>query len=225
MDGVENVFDPPGWQFEESLLATGATVVAGLDEVGRGPIAGPVAAAAVVLDPVRRPAWAEDLRDSKLLTKPARERLAALIQREAVAAAVGAASQREIDEIGIAPASRLAMLRALDALRVRPSHLIIDAFRLPEVDLPQEAVVHGDRLSVSVAAASILAKVARDGWMQRLDAAYPGYGFAAHKGYASPEHIEAVRQLGYCPAHRRSFTLRPLLEPRLPGFDAVSVAS
>jgi ribonuclease HII len=195
----------PGWEHEDRLCAGGTLPVAGIDEVGRGPIAGAVAAGAVILDPRSRPAWWSDLRDSKLLTPQQRERLAGLIWREAVAVGVGSASPREIDTIGIAPASRLAMLRAIAMLPVRPGHLLLDAFPLPESDLPQTPVLYGDRLCVTVAAASIVAKVARDRWMAQLDGRYPGYGFAAHKGYASPEHLAALDRLGPCPLHRRSF--------------------
>lgn len=196
----------PTWNYEEAAFSTGARLVAGIDEVGRGPLAGPVAAAAVILNPRMRPSWLADVRDSKLLPPPAREWLAACIWEEAMAVGVGSASQREIDAIGIAPAGRLAWLRALAALPVRPDHLILDAFRLPESELPQTAVIHGDALSVSVAAASIVAKVARDRWMVHLDPKYPGYGFASHKGYAAPEHIEALERLGPCPLHRRTFS-------------------
>jgi ribonuclease HII len=195
----------PDWAYEERLLGEGVALVAGIDEVGRGPIAGAVAAGAVILDPRRPPAWWADVRDSKLLTPGQRERLAELIWRDAVAVGVGSASPREIDTIGIAPASRLAMVRAIAMLRRPPAHLLLDCFRLPESDLPQTPILHGDRICVSVAAASIVAKVARDRWMVQLDERYPGYGFASHKGYSSPEHLEALDRLGPCPLHRRSF--------------------
>src|SRR5439155_7406674 len=150
-------------------FSAGAGLIAGLDEVGRGPLAGPVAAGAVILDPHNRPFWVADLRDSKMLTPGAREWLAGFIWSEAAAVGIGSASQREIDLMGIAPASRLAMMRALASLRRRPTHLILDAFPLPESPLPQLPVIRGDQLSVSVAAASIVAKVARDSWMVRME--------------------------------------------------------
>jgi ribonuclease HII len=206
----------PDWLYEERIVADGAGVVCGIDEVGRGPIAGSVAAGAVILDPRARSPWMDDLRDSKLLTAKARERLAVLIWREAVAVGVGSASPREIDDIGIAPASRLAMLRAIAMLRIRPDHLIIDAFRLPESEIPQTPVIGGDRICISVAAASIVAKVARDRWMVQLDRVYEGYGFASHKGYASSDHLAALGRLGPCPLHRRSFNPSRYLQVPLP---------
>lgn len=206
----------PDWSREEAHYAAGLRMVVGLDEVGRGPIAGPVAAGAVVFDPTRRSPWMADLRDSKMLTAAARQRLEALIRAEALAVGVGAASAAEIDTIGIAPASRLAMIRALDALCLRPQHLLLDAFAIPEIDIPQTPIIGGDRLCVSIAAASIVAKVARDEWMLQFEELYPGYGFASHKGYAAPEHLRAVEALGPCPIHRLSFNPSRYLQRALP---------
>ncbi len=180
--------------------------VAGLDEAGRGPWAGPVTAAAVVL-----PAGDDCLRalvgvdDSKRLTPRRREALAPVIKSVAVAWGVGMAESGEIDRLGIVPATRLAMERALGALGLAPQALLIDAVRLPGVTFPQRSLIHGDALSLSIAAASILAKVARDRLMVEMDGQYPGYGFARHKGYGTRVHAEALARLGPCPIHRRSF--------------------
>jgi len=176
--------------------------VCGVDEAGRGPWAGPVSAGAVILDPRNVP---EGLNDSKLLTHKARERLEVEIQTHALAWGVGFASVEEIDRLNIIQATGLAMRRAVAALRVTAVFALVDgnyAFALP---CPVKTVVKGDQLSSSIAAASILAKVARDRLMAELDAAYPGYGFAAHKGYHAPLHVEALRRLGPCAIHRSSW--------------------
>jgi len=180
--------------------------IAGIDEAGRGCLAGPVVAAAVVL-----PAEAERLerlggvRDSKLLT--ARQRRAALCDIEAVALGigVGAASSWEIDAQGIVAATRRAMARAVRALAPAPDFLLIDFLPLPQVSCPQRAIVKGDRVCLSIAAASIVAKVVRDEWMGLLEEAWPGYGFRLHKGYPTAAHQQALARLGPCPIHRRSF--------------------
>ncbi len=178
--------------------------VAGVDEAGRGPLAGPVLAAAVILDPDSAHQWWSDLRDSKMLPAPRREELAALI-RDTAEVGVGAASHEEIDALGLAPAGRLAMARALADLRCRPDHLLLDAFALPEVDLPQQSIIHGDALSASIAAASIIAKVTRDRLMVELDGRFPGYGLAEHKGYGCASHMAAIVRLGPCEIHRKTF--------------------
>nr|WP_261486287.1 ribonuclease HII [Acididesulfobacillus acetoxydans] len=188
-------------QVEESLWREGFLLVAGLDEAGRGPLAGPVFAAACVL-PARF--QLPGLNDSKLLNAGKREALFPLIQEQALAWAVAEASVAEIDSLNILQATKLAMVRAVNALRVKPHYLLIDALELP-LALPQRALIGGDRLSASIAAASILAKVERDKLMERLDALYPGYGFVRHKGYGTREHLQALQDLGPCPAHRRSF--------------------
>lgn len=182
----------------------GHRIVAGVDEVGRGPIAGPVVAAAVVLDPECARAWWSDLRDSKQLSPAERERLAALIAGEC-AWGVGVASHGEIDAAGVVEATRRAFRRALGALPVAPSFLITDALALPDVALPQRALTHGDALSLSVAAASIVAKVHRDRLMREHHESWPAYGFERNKGYGTAEHLRALAEHGVCPIHRRTF--------------------
>jgi len=189
---------------EHEWQALGFPLVAGIDEVGRGPLAGPVVAAAVIL-PGRDPNWLGDLRDSKQLAAAQRERLAGLIRCEAVAYGVGAVSAQRIDAIGIAPAAREAMRRALARLSVPPDALLLDAFYLDGVVQPQEAIIRGDGRCSAIAAASIVAKVARDAMMDRLDLRFPGYGFARNRGYGTAEHLAALERLGPCAIHRRSF--------------------
>jgi ribonuclease HII len=178
--------------------------VAGLDEAGRGCLFGPVYAAAVILDATRP---VRGLRDSKILDAEQRLRLASLIRERAVAWSVASADNQEIDRINIYQASRLAMKRALDQLSPQPDYLLVDALTL-ETPIAQRAIIHGDALSRSIAAASILAKVERDQSMQEWDRRYPGYGFIRHKGYSTPEHIEALARLGPTPHHR--FTYEPV---------------
>jgi len=184
---------------------------AGVDEAGRGPLAGPVVAAAVILDP-KRPV--RGLRDSKLLTALARERLAIQIRSRAIAWAVGAADVGEIDTINILQATLLAMRRAIEALTVTPTEALIDGNRCPTLNCPSRAVIKGDRDIPSISAASILAKTVRDAMLVELDRAYPQYGFAQHKGYATVEHLAALDRHGPCPAHRRSFA--PVLQSAFP---------
>ena len=206
---------PTPTQSEERRLRTeGYARVAGVDEVGRGPIAGPVVAGAVIL-PDLSGFTHEDmplLRDSKTL-RPAELRRADLLVREiAVAVGIGEASSREIDREGIAPASRMAMRRALASLPDPPDHLLVDAFPLDWRRTPYTAIVKGDALCTAIAAASIVAKVYRDGLMRRLDRRYPGYGLAAHKGYASARHLAAVAEKGPSPVHRLTFSpFKPVL--------------
>jgi ribonuclease HII len=184
----------------------GLARVAGVDEAGRGPWAGPVVASAVVLPP--DPAVARALagvRDSKQLSPRQRERLFAVIQAVAASWAVGVVPSEEIDRLGILPATRLAMRQAVEGLSDSPHALLVDAVRLPAISLPQRSLIHGDALCFSIAAASIVAKVTRDRLMAEMDGLYPGYGFARHKGYGTPQHAAALRDLGPCPIHRRSF--------------------
>lgn len=183
-------------------------MIAGIDEAGRGPLAGPVAAAAVIFGEVQP---VEGLKDSKLLAPARREALAEKIKEKALSYAIAFVEPSVIDEINILQASLLAMTRAVRALKMRPDYLLIDGtFILPDFRAAQRAIVKGDRLSFSVAAASILAKVARDAVMREMDKSYPGYGFAGHKGYGTAEHLEALRRHGPCPIHRMTF--RPVLE-------------
>ncbi|MDI5932310.1 ribonuclease HII [Halomonas kalidii] len=178
------------------------TRLAGVDEVGRGPLVGSVVAAAVILDPARPIAG---LSDSKQLSARRREALDAEIRSRALAFAVAEASAAEIDELNIYHATHLAMRRAIDALSVAPEYLLVDGNRLPGHHVPGQAVVKGDARHPAIAAASILAKVARDADMVSLDARYPDYGFARHKGYPTREHLAALERLGALPEHRRSF--------------------
>ena len=174
----------------------------GVDEAGRGPLAGAVFAAAVILDPARP---VPGLADSKLLDPARREALAVAIRRDALAWAVASATVEEIDTMNILRASLAAMARAVEALGVDPDEVVVDGLHVPATTWPCRALVKADRLVAAVSAASILAKTARDEEMVRLDAAYPGYGFARHKGYPTPEHLDALRALGPCIIHRRSF--------------------
>ncbi len=202
---------------ECALWQQGYERIAGLDEAGRGAWAGPVVAAAVIL-PARRPDLAELLapvRDSKLLTPSRRATCYDLIIAHAVDHGVGMVCAEEIDRLGIVPATREAMRRALAALSAPPDYLLIDALSLPESPCPQRAIIKGDRDHLSIAAASIIAKVTRDRWMASLDAAWPGYGLARHKGYGTRAHLEALRARGSTPQHRHTFApIRALDEAR-----------
>jgi ribonuclease HII len=191
---------------ERQLWNSGCRLVGGLDEAGRGAWAGPVFAAVVIL-PVGYDGeqFLAGVRDSKQMTPRQREHWAEKIKQTAEYWGVGAASSQEIDEMGIVPATRLAMQRALQASGVTPLHLLIDALRLPMLNIPQTALIRGDQQSLSIAAASVLAKTARDAWMQAQEDHFPGYGFAAHKGYGTARHLAALERLGACPLHRRSF--------------------
>jgi ribonuclease HII len=177
-------------------------LIAGVDEAGRGPLAGPVVAAAVILDPGRR---IRGLRDSKLLTPRVREQLAVEIRARAVAWAVAESGVAEIDALNILQATLLAMRRAIECLATRPEVVWIDGLHCPAIEYPARAIVDGDRVIAAIAAASILAKTVRDAQLVELDRAYPAYGFARHKGYATPEHLAALRQHGPCAVHRRYF--------------------
>lgn len=195
----------PSTKEEEALWASGLRFVAGVDEVGRGPLAGPVYAAAVILDPCSHPAWVDELRDSKVLSAPERERLAEFVRAEAVDWSLGWAAVAEIDGWGITLANRMAMFRALAGLRSPPHFVLIDGPSGIKSPHPQKAIVDGDATCASIAAASIVAKVARDAVMCGLDEIYPEYGFASHKGYATREHLERLTRYGASPQHRRSW--------------------
>ena len=187
---------------ENALGRLGLAHVAGVDEVGRGCLAGPVVAAAVVLDPARHIAG---LRDSKLVPRAGRERLYEIITHRAMAWAVAAVEPAEIDRINIHRASLAAMRQAVMTLSRLPDVVIVDAFRIPDLPLPQRGIIKGDRRCAAIAAASIVAKVHRDRLMDALHAADPRFGFDRHKGYATADHLEAVARFGYSTAHRRSF--------------------
>jgi len=184
------------------LFEAGARLVAGVDEVGMGPLAGPVVAVAVILpERVDLPG----LNDSKRLGRAARERLAARIREQAIACAAGIVPPVEIDRRGIYRAGLEAMRRAVESLPSPPDHVVVDARTIPGIASPQTAIVGGDASDGSIAAASIVAKVHRDAVMRHLDGRYPGYGFAQHMGYGTPQHLQALRRLGPSPVHRRSF--------------------
>ena len=188
-------------QYERNLWNKDKKYIAGLDEAGRGPLAGPVVAAAVVF--YKNP-QIPMINDSKKLTEEVREYLFDLILNEALCG-IGAAEVGEIDRINIYQASFLAMNRALENLNTQPEHLLVDGRAFPRNDIPFTTIVKGDSLSYSVAAASILAKVTRDRIMREYDSEFPQYGFASHKGYATRDHLDAIEEFGYCPIHRRSF--------------------
>ncbi|MGI9859785.1 ribonuclease HII [Moorella naiadis] len=191
--------------WERRLQSQGATRIAGVDEAGRGPLAGPVTAAAVILP---RGLFIAGLNDSKKVSPARRRELATIIKNESLAWGVGWVSVKEIDSLNILAASRWAMWRALTNLAIRPDHVLIDGLQLPGLGIPQTPLVGGDALSASIAAASILAKVARDELMVAYDAVFPGYDLAENKGYPTRSHREAIRRLGPCNLHRRSFKVK-----------------
>ena len=192
------------WRAEQVALPWDVPgLVAGVDEAGRGPLAGPVVAAAVILDDLKPIAG---LADSKTLSPRQRERLSAEIHARALCFSVAQASVEEIDRLNILQATLLAMRRAVMGLRLKPHKVLVDGNRLPTLDIMAEAVVQGDRKVPAISAASILAKVARDRWCLEIDAEYPAYGFAAHKGYGTAQHLLALQTHGATPWHRRSFS-------------------
>lgn len=195
----------PSFVEEKILAAQGYGRVAGIDEVGRGPLAGPVVAAAVILPPDFDAPWLRLVRDSKQLTPSIREYLFPRIYKVALGVGVGVTDSKVIDILGIARATRLAMKSAVDQLKPPPESLLIDHIALPEVKLPQKRITKGDCLCFSIACASIIAKVTRDHLMVELDRTYPGYGLADHKGYGTREHLDCLHRLGPLPIHRRSF--------------------
>lgn len=187
---------------EKKLWKQGYLLLVGIDEAGRGPLAGPVVAASCIL-----PAKFDlpGLNDSKLLTESKREKLFIQIQSQAIDYAIGSAEPAEIDALNILQATKLAMKRSLEGLTVRPHYLLIDALNLPDVQLPQLSLIGGDHLSASIAAASIIAKVTRDRLMVQLHSLYPEYTFSKNKGYGTSEHLRVLKHLGPCPLHRKSF--------------------
>lgn len=195
----------PDLRHEADFWSAGLMRVAGVDEAGRGPWAGPVVAAAVMLPPGVPAVSLQGVRDSKQLSPIRREALYPAVLAAAIAWGVGIVPAEEIDHLGILPATRLAMRQAINALAVPAAALLIDAVRLPAVALPQKALIHGDALCLSIAAASIVAKVTRDRIMVEMDALHPGYGFARHKGYGTRTHAQALAALGPCPVHRKYF--------------------
>jgi len=193
---------PPDLRYERKLWKEGFEAVAGVDEVGVGPMAGPVVAAAVIFPPE---VFIKGVHDSKQLTAEHREALFPLIRERATAIGLGLAEVEEIDRRNIYHATMAAMIRAIEALGRKPHHVLVDGRKIPGLTLPQTRIVGGDRKSFCIAAASIIAKVTRDRMMCDYDAAYPGYGFARHKGYCTADHVAAVAQLGPSPIHRTSF--------------------
>lgn len=192
-----------GLFFEEQAQAEGYKLIAGVDEVGRGCLAGPVVAGACILRPGA--AIPKGLNDSKKLSEKQRDEIAAELKETALAYAVGVIDADEIDRVNILEATKLAMVKALGALSPAPDHLLIDALQLKQVPLPQKALIKGDAVSYSIAAASVIAKVFRDDLMKQYDSVYPQYGFAGHKGYGCASHFAAIREHGPCPIHRKTF--------------------
>ena len=209
----------PDFSLELALRRRGVRPVAGADEAGRGPLAGPVVAAAVVLPPdlTGREGWLGLLDDSKKLTASRREQAYKAVQEHALAWAVAVVEPAEIDLIGVGVAALKAMIIAADALSVRPAHLLLDYIPVRHCPYPYDAVVKGDSRSYSIAAASNVAKVTRDRIMGEYEQAYPGYGFARHKGYATALHLERLREIGPCDIHRRTFA--PVAQARLAFLD------
>jgi len=197
--------DPPTFDKESELHEQGYHFIAGIDEVGRGAIAGPVVAAAVILPLSINFPWLSLVRDSKQLSPSKREFLFEKIREAELPTGVGMIPQGDIDDYGIVKATQLAMSKAIEKLPFTPDFLLIDALPLPEIPLPQRSIFHGDQLSLSIACASIVAKVSRDRFMVELDNVYPDYGLARHKGYGTREHILNLQQQGPCPLHRHSF--------------------
>ncbi len=196
----------PTFDEESQLIRQGYRFIAGIDEVGRGPLAGPLIAAAVVLPFDISEPWLPLVRDSKQLTADMRAHLYPLIGGAAVSIGIGSAPHKIIDAMGISRATAFAMSAAVSHLYPRPDFLLIDYVKLGEIDIPQKSIVRGDSLSMSIACASIIAKVVRDRLMVEMDRVHPGYGFASHKGYATREHLECLRRLGACPIHRKRFS-------------------
>jgi ribonuclease HII/Holliday junction resolvase-like predicted endonuclease len=195
----------PTYDIESSLYSQGYSAAAGVDEAGRGSLAGPVSAGVAVLPREPEGDWVALVNDSKKLSPRQRETAYEAIKREAVAVSVGYSTSQEIDSIGIAPATRLAIKRALESISAAPDYLLLDAFPLPGVNLPQQAITKGDAKCLTIAAASIAAKVERDRLMIELDAQYPRYSFASNKGYGTAAHLKALADHGPCPIHRMTF--------------------
>lgn len=190
-------------RYEKEAYSEGIKYIAGIDEAGRGPLAGPVVAAAVILP---ENVFISGLNDSKKLNEKQREKLFSEITEKAIAYEVGIVDEKIIDELNILNATKMAMEIAVETLKVKPDLLLIDAVNLDSLKIPQKSIVKGDSLSVSIAAASIIAKVTRDRLIEEMDSIYPEYGFKKHKGYGTKEHIDAIKKFGICPIHRVSFT-------------------
>jgi ribonuclease HII len=192
-----------GFDFEHQAIADGYVFIAGVDEVGRGCLAGPVVAAACILDTTKP--VPEGLNDSKKLTEKQRDEIAAELRETAVTFAVGIVEAEEIDRINILEATKVAMIKAIEALDPAADHILIDALQLKHLRIPQRAIIKGDSISYSIAAASVIAKTYRDNLMVEYDTVYPEYGFAGHKGYGAASHRQAIKDHGPCPLHRLTF--------------------
>ena len=207
MNGFKLQADRPTWtigfDFEEHARSEGFLFVAGVDEVGRGCLAGPVVAAACILDLTK--AVPDKLNDSKKLTAKQRDEIGEELRANALAFSIGAVEAEEIDRINILEATKKAMFLAIEALQPKADYLLVDALQLKQVRLPQKAIIKGDSISYSIAAASVIAKTYRDALMTDLDSHFPQYGFADHKGYGAASHLAAIKKHGPCPLHRRSF--------------------
>lgn len=196
---------PPDLGHESELRSLGYELIAGIDEVGRGALAGPVVAGAVILPLLADLPWFELVRDSKELNSRKRESLFEVIKKEAVAVGIGIVSAQVIDSVNILKATKLAMMQAVERLPKKPNFLLIDRLGLSQCPIPQMGITRGDKTCLSIACASIIAKVTRDHMMEELDQVYPGYGFARHKGYGTRRHISCLRELGPSPVHRLYF--------------------
>lgn len=190
------------WQFEDEMIQKGYQLICGVDEAGRGPLAGPVCAAAVILPPH---AEIPGLNDSKKLTDKKRRELFPVICQQSLAYGIAFSDEKEIDEINILQATFVAMKRAVENLSVKPDYILVDGNKLPDFEIPAQYVIKGDSLSASIAAASVLAKVTRDDLMLKMAGQYPGYGFEIHKGYGTKAHYEALTKMGASPIHRLTF--------------------
>ena len=203
--GIVKVSEEERLNFEKELYEQGYSLIAGVDEAGRGPLVGPVVAGAVIL-PVNYSL--PGLNDSKQISEKKREKLFDIIMNDAIAVGVGIVDNKKIDEINILEASRLAMKLAIEDLKVKPDYVLSDAMKLTNIDIPYKDIVHGDALSLSIAAGSIIAKVTRDRMLMELDKEYPEYGFAKHKGYPTKAHLEAIKKYGVLDCYR--FTYKPV---------------
>ena len=207
----------PNLDHENKLKSQGYILIAGIDEAGRGALAGPVVASAVILPHPANLPWFELVRDSKELNSRKRESLFDLINKEAVAVGIGIVTPQVIDSINIFKATKLAMMQAVENLSEQPNFLLIDRLSLSQCPIPQEGITRGDKTCLSIACASIMAKVTRDRMMEEFDQIYPGYGFAQHKGYGTMKHISCLQKLGPSPIHRRYFApVRNIIMGRSP---------
>ena len=206
----------PDFTQEDSLFKQGYSMIAGLDEVGRGTLAGPVVAGLAIFESKPSDDWVGMIRDSKQMSSSQREYIIPHLEKSALVLEIGVSSSIEVDNLGIVNATRLAMKRAIDSLAFLPQYLLLDAFPLPGISIPQKAIIHGDSMCFSIAAASIIAKVRRDKMMEEYDILYPGYGFVSNKGYGTKQHIDRLKELGPSPIHRKTFLpLKEMIDTEL----------